>query len=298
MRAAALLVAAWCAAGCGATGDARDAARPTPAAETVPVGLDVIWWVADDTTGAVGAALAEHVQPPFPEDSALREAWRASGMRLARVPIERLAEIERGVPAVGQRYRTPVGWSVEWKEVFRGRQVGGEAVLIAESRRIFSAGVMRLLARCWPLVGGGDATGRVHLEMAIQWEPAPSARTVDPFARPEAVPEDQRGEVLRGLTFSAAVEPGFAYILTTEEPSAEWTPRPPPTIEETGFSPPEGIEGSDSGKPKANGPALPRTPTLGEAMLGAPETESNRRRLKALVALLAHKPRGAVRLLP
>jgi hypothetical protein len=234
-----------------------------------------------------------HLNPPLPDNAGLRERWESSGLRLVRVPIDRLDEIQAAAPAVSQRYRLPIGWTTAWTEVFRGRRVGGETVKIAGVGRAPPRGVVRLLARCWPLPG----TASAQLDLLVQVEAEAGAETRDPFKRPEILPEDRQGEAVRELTLESAVAPGFAYVITCEEPGVRWM-GPAEAGGESGFSPPP-VEAPDESMPVKDplAPLLGVTRTLGEAALASSTEGDPRRKHKAVIALIV-RGSGEYRLLP
>lgn len=263
-------------------------------------GLEVVWWVADDTEGRAGMALAAHLDPPQPEAAAVRERWRTSGLRMARVPLERLEQIQAATPSIAQRYRQPIGWTPAWTEVFRGRRVGEHPVAIAGARRTLPRGVMRLLARCWPSPAAGSEP-LIHLDLAWQCQPDALSKAANPFERPVTLTEDQRGEIITELTLDAAVAPGFAYLITCEAPATEWlTRRVEGGAHESGFSPPPELADSPPIRAAPAGPLAPMlgTPlTLGEASLGSVSNDETPRKSKAIIAVIVRAAPG-YRLLP
>ncbi len=259
-------------------------------------GLEVIWWMTDDSENQVGQSLAPFLDPPQPTDAPLRERWRATGLRLIRVPLDQLPTIQTELPSAAQRYRQPLGWTADWLEVFRGRRIGETTLMIAGAPRTLPPGVVRIIARCWP-VPPSTSAATIHLDLAFQFEPTTNPKPADPFAEPTIVKAEDRGEALRELTLAAAIEPGFAYILTCETPDTIWKAHPSTSNEDTGFSPPETDEPQPASPPKHVGPIIPSPITLGEAAMQTESTDESPRRYKAVIALVV-RGKQAFRLLP
>lgn len=262
-------------------------------------GLEVRWWVVDDTEGIIGSALGPFLDGALPSE-ARHAAWRSSGLRIARLSESELASIESAWPPNSQRYAHWVGWAAAWTEVFRGRRVGAAPVVINGRSFAPVQGVARLLARCWPVPPADpEAPPSIHLELAFQIQPA--AERPDPFERPRIEPEETRGPVLRELTAGLTLDPGAVLILTAEDPAVEWTYRAPADRQPPTPTPADG-ERSAAQRSLINGssvlgPDLEKPISFGEAMLATPGSESDPRRLRAVIILIAraHRP---YRLLP
>lgn len=264
--------------------------------QSVIEGLEVRWWLADDTDGAVGAALARFAEP-VREPAAIMSRWEASGLRLVRMPRDRWPAVEPALVPLNQRVRDLVGWAPEWREVFRGRRVGGEQPIIVDGARAsLDRGVFRLLLRTFPAPPGDDASrrGEVHTELAFQVVPITTGRNA-PFETPRLQPVQDEGEVIRRLTLSAPLDPGYVYVLTSEAPGVEWSARDeaaPPDPAETDAMNQSEAQGVFELGPPASGPR-----TLGEAALGASAQETGSRGAKAVIVLMPRAP-ASFQLLP
>ncbi|MBL8745802.1 MAG: hypothetical protein JNK58_05520 [Phycisphaerae bacterium] len=279
-----------------------DEPRPVVTPLTAPEqreGLDVVWWVADDSEGSIARTLASFVEPPHPTDAALRERWHATGLRLIRIPLDRFPEVQRRLPPVAPRYRLPVGWTAEWTEVFRGRRLAAQSWTIAGQPRALGSGVARFLARCWPTPPSPGGSVAFHFDLAFQVDHSVGNNTADPFSQPATIREEDRGEIVREITLSTTLEPGFAYIVTCDAPEAIWKPSlvGPANETETGFSPPDEIEMSAPKPRRRAGPILPVPITLGEAALQIDPDNEASHRYKPLIAFVIHAERD-FRLLP
>lgn len=305
------LLAASLLAGCA--GDTRQEAAPLPVPAPVPEasahpapaepivtgateGLEVHWWLADDSGGAIGAALAPYATDLQPDDRATRGRWESSGFRLVRVPSDRWPTVEPALVPLHQRTKDWIGWTPQWREVFRGRRVGGEQPIVIEGERTdLPRGLLRVLLRSWPAPPADPAVRRpeVRVEIAFQLLPV-DARSRDPFARPKIVPPEEEGAILRRLTMQSALDPGYVYILTAEAPGVTWERRSDSPVDA-----PASDDGERAGAmdelipgPPASGPR-----TLGEAGLGASVDETKNRPAKAVIVFIPRAP-SSYQLLP
>ncbi len=307
---ASALVAASLLAACA--GDAEREATPAQQPQTlaevstpapaepiisgVAEGLEVHWWLADDSGGAIGAALAPYASDLQPEDRTTRTRWESSGFRLVRVPTDRWPAVERALVPLHQRTKDWIGWTPQWREVFRGRRVGGEQPIVVEGERTdLPRALLRVLLRAWPAPPADPAVRRpeVRVEVAFQLL-TPDARSRDPFARPKIVPVEEEGTILRRLTMQSALDPGYIYVLTTEAPGVAWERRSDSPVE----APPEGDgEDEESIEEFIAGPPASGPRTLGEAGLGASADETKNRAAKAVIVFIPRAP-SSYQLLP
>lgn len=233
----------------------RDAGSNVRAAEA---GIEVLWWAVDDSQGAVGRALAPFVEQG---NNTIAPAWRGNGLRLLVVPRDKLEVMAAGMPTVGPLQRQWFGMLGSWTAVISGRPWAGRNEILVDDhgkpeRFSLGPGRLRLLARCWnePVVnaaeGGAGAVLRVEV-LPQHEEPSPIISAVD------RSDQTRRGHTFESLGISFAAQPGMAYVIVPETPSAEWAP-----VEEASndrpLGPPRVVEDQ-------RGAALP--PTLGEAML-------------------------------
>jgi hypothetical protein len=285
---------------------------PPPIVTTAKDGLEVHWWIADDTDGAVGAALAEFTEPPLPQGEALRERWNANGLRMVQAPGEQIGELEARLPPLRARRRLWVGWATAWTEIVRGRRAGGASALIIDGQRTsMPTGALRLIARSWPVPI--EPTGerqwgnepRVRLELACQLAVEHSVGAEDVFSQPRVVPVPDEGPILRQLTLETVLDPRFVYVLTSEAPGVVWAPS---AARQASPEPPEAAPGSPA-EPAAEGserlmepegrldlPSEPLGPpvssplTVGQAMLSASQAETGWRDLRIIVVLIPRAP--------
>lgn len=269
---------------------------PPPIVTTAETGIEVHWWIADDTDGAVGRVLANFAEPAHPDDSALREAWALNGFRMVRAPALELDAIVASLPPVRIHQRQWVGWVTRWTEIFRGRRAGGATPLLIDARRrSLDRGLTRALLRAWPSFDSeGDSPARAvaRVDLAFQLSRVPDEASLPAFATPEIVPPELEGDVFGALTLSDAMEEGFIYIITGETPGVTWRAG-------SGASgpPPEPARAPERAGPDPLGPPVSAPLTLGEAMFTRRADENAGPPVKALLVILPRTPES-FRLLP
>lgn len=102
------------------------------------------------------AALAALAVAP-PVDDATIALWRANGVEILGIPVERLAVLEGILAEVGVRREQALGEAVRWIEVSRGPSWRGMRTLSLDNGPVrLGPGAMRLVARTW-LVPAPDA---------------------------------------------------------------------------------------------------------------------------------------------
>lgn len=255
----------------------RPAAAFDPSIRGGTNGLEVRWWLTGDTNARVAAVLAPYAANPVPMTPAQTERWNLNGLRMVRAPLADLPALQSQLPPIAAIQSTWLGWAREWIEAMRGRRVRPDrALLIDANPRELPAGSLRFLARAW---SAPSASGPVlRIELATQLlEQAKLDIQSDPYASPVILPAEQEGEVFRGLTLAAALEPGFVYIITAEKPGIVWG-------EETD-QPEESPAAEPSFGPEVAGPL-----TLGQAMLSATAADTGSAPAKALVVLVPRVP--------
>lgn len=288
--------------------EALEAPALAPASEPIVAasrhGLEVHWWIADDTDGVVGEALRAFAEPALPLSPELRERWRVNGLRMVRLTVEQFDALQRTLPPLHARRRLWVGWVTQWQEIFRGRRAGGPAGLLVDGqRRSLPAGALRLIARAWPAPGlaeeghrAGAIAPQARLELALQLQAERPRSATDVFEQPSLLPAEQEGTVFHPLTLETALEDGFVYLITSEDPQIEWSAGAAPARE----PPPPGAEEIpllDVSPEDVFGPPASGALTLGEAMLSATYEETGARDFRVLIALLPRCP-DRYRLLP
>ncbi len=255
----------------------RSAANFDPSIRGGTNGLEVRWWLTGDTNARVAAVLAPYISNPLPMTPAQAERWNLNGFRMVRAPLAHLPSLQSQLPPIAAIQSTWLGWAREWIEAMRGRRVRPDRALIIDANpRELPAGSLRFLARAWSAPSASGPVLRVELATQLLEQSKLDIQS-DPYARPAILPAEQEGEVFRGLTLAAALEPGFVYIITAEKPGIVWG-------EETD-TPEERLTNDPS-----FGPELPRPLTLGQAMLSATAADTGSAPAKALVVLVPRLP--------
>lgn len=313
----AIALAAMLLAGCGTTLRPMEVRRlppatgaPAPIVTTASDGLEVYWWISDDTDGAVGAALAAFVDPPQPANEAMRVRWNANGLRMVRLPADQFSDLERLLPVLHSRRKLWVGWVTDWTEVFRGRRAGGaSSILIDGQRTSLPAGTLRFIVRCWPAPAPptgerawGDRPG-VRLELACQLDVQKTIGAGDVFTEPQVASVVDQGPVLRQLTLETLLDPGFIYVLTSEAPGVTWysrearmgavSPAAPATPTQSPADDSEPVAQAEPLAPialEALGPPVSSPLTVGQAMLSATQSETGWRDSRVVVVLIPRSP--------
>lgn len=249
-----------------------------PVAPIAKSGLEVWWWLADDSDGQVGEAIAAVTDGALAagiSDEQMSK-WERNGLRWSRVPMERLTELERSARALRVTARTAYGWPTAWTEVFRGSRIGrasGRAVLVTDQGgEGVTPGRLRMIARCWeaPAAGPEGLTTAVRLELAVQSQTKGISPDEEAFALPKVMPSEEQGEVLRALTIETTLERGAAYVITSEKPGVVW-----------GMSEEEAAAAA-----VMYGPKGPTPTTVGEAMMTASVPEGKGKVAKAVVVVI------------
>jgi len=252
-------------------------------------GLEVHWWVAADADGAVGSAIARAASRGMDAadaapamvrglSPAAADAWNRNGLRLVPIPLGAVDALRSELPAIRTSQRAWMDWGTEWSEVLRGRRMSGRDPVLVDGASIrVGPGTLRLLARCWPLPGEPDAGPRMQASLAVQLHEFDAMRDVDPFMpRPaeETWNAVDQGPIFEHMMAELMLRPGWAYVVTAEQPGREWTVRAPPSpaaaaedapVDGAILSDADAASGASHAEPF--GPPAAAVPTLGEAML-------------------------------
>lgn len=267
-------------AGCAADSPPPPPAGPSPIDLAQPAvrggqnGLEVRVWVVEGQEHVLSWLVGEYGPRPTAMPDSVREAWRASGLRVAAIPVDALSAIRGSLRLVGPAQREWFGQSPGWTEIIRGRSIrAGTAIRIADGTLRVPEGRLRVLARAWTVPADADASPALHLELAAQLERAGAGR--ESFM-PALASELEAGVVFPRLTGRMQLDAGSALVLIP-------------------YSDVAGDEDGDAGG--GFGPPEPAVPTLGEAMLTSLEPNAiapaRRRAIAVLVPRLPERFRLA-----
>lgn len=276
------------------TGTDTTSAYAFPLVDVARGGLEVQWWVADDSGGEVGAALFDLADGAAPIPASTARAWIENGLRVVRVKLEDLGTLQARLPAVRSLERTWYGGVLDYKPLFVGRRVGeaggasagskGPVLQVDGRPERLQPGVLRLIGRAWSAASeSGDV---LRFEAAVQLQTSSRDEAMAALnlkgAGPRTVVEE--GRVFSSLTMETALPLGFVYVIAPESPGVEWRgaePRPGRVAEGEGAN--------------AAGPVVRPLRTVGEAMMsfdpgdageGGGAAALAKRRLKALVVVI------------
>jgi hypothetical protein len=272
-----------------------------PLVDRVSKGLEVQWWVADDSDGAVGAALFDLSDGAAPLPPERARALIENGLRLVRVPLAKLAELQTRLPTLRTLERTWFGSVVDWKPIFTGLRLepairpaegnvrastADPVLLINGVPERVAPGVLRIIGRSWT---ANSTTGEaLRLEAAVQLQTAVRDQAVAALKLKSAGPTSvvEEGRVFASTSLDIALPTGFAYVLVPEAPGVEWKDA---RARQRAREEARASEGSGTAGPEV---APPRT--IGEAMMSVQSRPSSgpndnpalRKPIKAVVVLI------------
>lgn len=239
-------------------------------------GLEMRVWVTQDQDDLLAGAIERYEALPTPMPDSVRSAWRASGLRVIAVPTRELTKLREQIRVIGPEQRDWFGQSPDWSEAIRGREVrAGTPIELADGVMKSPAGRLRVLMRCWTAPGEAVTDPAMHLELAVQLERRDAVGS--PFSLPAMESELEAGVIFPRLRAMMRVPADIALVIV-----------PMPEHPETADA---GVSADDQAEPAPEGPPIPLTPTLGEAMLTsavAGAIEPVRRR--AVIVLLPRLP--------
>ncbi len=276
-------------------------------------GLEIVWFIALDETdepgqSAIARALAPYTDYPLPLTPAASRSLEANGLRMVRAPLADVPGIESSLRLIGARNRQWVGWALEWREVFAGRSITPDSVLVIDGQRERApGGGLRLIARCWTAPCPDSDGACLRLEMAAQLrgarEPTDSRAATLGLnllaPGPDSLDARAEGRLFPCLSFEGALEPGYAYILTAEAPGAVWgEPGAGESAERDDDSGMRAIGGSAAPSGASVGPVGLIPPTVGEAMLMNLSRETHEPAARAVIVLIPRTPKAPAALAP
>ncbi len=329
---AALLAVLWgLAGGCGSQQTpVREGGPLSPFLESRHGGLEVRWWVVDDSWGVLGPTLADRDGRPGLFPAPAREVWSESGLRVLAVPLDALDGLQSSLPMVGPPRAIWHGSLPEWTEVVAGpRMPPGSTVRHSGGSFRVPYGQFRLLARSWVTPASGP-TGSPGVRLELTPQLAAPAAPEDPSAlafwtRRLEREEGGLGDRLEGIAFTSlrasfTAERAMAYLVVPEHPGVDWSELPPaapppsPWAQQAALralrSPvgPSDAPAKAADEPASDAESIPGVamedgadvfgpragewPTLGEAMLRSlgPTGRPGEGRLKVVVVLILHPP--------
>ncbi len=191
----------------------------------------------------IASTFVRYEEGPPPLSAPLRSLWEGSGVRILKIPSDRAeglqAELVRATESAesaagASLSRLPINPGPRWVDALRdGGSDQPRVIALADSRQPINAGIVRLLARCWPeprMTDAGTVEAVVRLEIMPQWVEAGLLR------RPRALDELTGVARVRGLEdqgvsirrMLAAIELGRneSIVLLFWVPGVSWTDKP------------------------------------------------------------------------
>lgn len=224
----------------------------TPAIMGATNGLEMRVWVTEDQDDVLAEAIDRYEARPTPMLDSVRTAWRASGLRVIAIPQDELGTLREKIRVVAPEQRDWFGQSPDWSEAIRGREVrAGTPLEVADGVMKSPAGRLRVLMRCWTSPGESITDPAMHLELAVQLERRETVGS--PLDLPALASELEAGVIFPRLRSTMLVPGDTALVIV---------PMPERVETSAAFEAP-----ADEAVVAPEGPPVPLTPTLGEAML-------------------------------
>lgn len=194
-------------------------------------GIELHWWLVDDTNAAVARALSSgslaeltgsaSADEAREFDPAVLEAWRTSGLRVYSLPPGSFATLQRRLPPRRAWERVWLGQPTEWRELVAGRSLRRGELIQADGMTLpVPPGRLRLLVRAW-LTPDADRAA-IHLELLPQIAQRNPALTMDPLREVEVISELKAGRVFDALHLHARLIPGRVYLIVPAAPDEDW----------------------------------------------------------------------------
>lgn len=240
-----------CASGSGSSGLAESADDPMlrmvpdrvfdgerPFIRGNPVGVELHWWLTRDSDGVLARALAPYDQARefLPEE--LRERLRLSGVRIVAVPLSEIVVVHQVAAPASAWSRRWLGQSADWLQLMRSRRVakGTRSVVYGSEQRL-PEGVLRLLGRAWIVPErmereeGASIVASMRLELIAQVQQLQQQDSEKDRTNRYEIPKttamvsalEKQGDLLEELLVGLTVPPGYAIVLTTASPEADWS---------------------------------------------------------------------------
>jgi len=199
-----------------------------------PVGIELHWWLAQDSKGDIARALARYdLDTPFLPAST-RERLRLSGLRVVAVPLSEVFVIHQIAPPRSNWSRRWLGQETEWVQLVRSRSISGgtRSVAYGGEQRL-PEGVLRLVGRGWVQPRPTEADGEMridavmHMQFAAQIQRREQEGDRRNLFRPAPVaaltPLEDMGPFIEDLGLQLSVPVGYAIVLTTDFPESDWS---------------------------------------------------------------------------
>jgi hypothetical protein len=190
------------------------------------VGLEVREWIIEADSATIARAMAGYRADAGEDESAtiineeLAERLRLNGLRAVPVRLEDLPALESALGYATLNRRGWYGQLAEWMPL-HGQRAGGpqQALFINGRPQRFDRGEYRLMSRAWvlPMEDGP----RLNLQLVPEYHP-PQRESLRHLLAQPTHDGTRRGQPITSITLDLLIKPGYALILTGEEPSVQW----------------------------------------------------------------------------
>ncbi|MBS0189653.1 MAG: hypothetical protein U0573_09485 [Phycisphaerales bacterium] len=254
-------------------------------------GLELRLWPIDNPPASLARALTGFDQSASPIDRKSFERLSASGLRALVVPASDLDEIASRLHFDGKIEKQSARERSDWSVFVAGKAWSGYVTLrTADGNLALRAGQLRLVGRAWIAPG---AMGEDKIPAVLRIELAGRhVESRDSYGKLEEIlnpavqrPGDLQGLALPSLGLSIELQAGQALLLIPEDPDLDWdkAARLPNYIEK------EPEKNEQEAQSQLVGPAIPKTATLGQALLSDALTEFEPRH-RAILVLVPRLP--------
>lgn len=226
-------------------------------------GLELRVLTVDDSENRVARYLSAYEQSIGSMNAEDVQRWRAWGLRLVVVPIDKLETILSNQDHIQAAQVRWMGEFPQWRPIIRTGEIFNNTVRVQDGDAALYqtlVGCPRLLSRVWtvPEVTEEGLKARLHMDLAIQMTRPQRSNRWGEIKLPTALDE---GDLIEELRISPVFDSNAALILVGEDPLVSWS-----LTDSNGALTDPGEEGTSIG------PRTPQTRTLGQQMLSTPGT--------------------------
>ncbi len=247
-------------------------------------GVELRSWATRASSDDFSATLAPYEQAAADRFGEVASRWEKNGLRLVLIPLdETAAVVEKLIPqsVVNARW---LGQPAAWTQLVAGPEFHTARLFrISNAPLDLKPGALRILIRDW--VVPTPALDKLHLELAFQHVAHDERNNRRAPFQSRRLTEEERGHVFRTLTSHLSLAPGEALLIIPESPEQDWEISPARDAPDSGstsapaneLDPNQGStnathDANPSHRPAPAGPAPPRLPTLGDALLSLLDT--------------------------
>lgn len=234
-------------------------------------GLELRLWPVNDSAGSIARIFSPFDQAESPIDKRTLTRLSNSGLRALVVPTDSLDLLASQLHFDGKIEKQAARERTDWSVFVAGKAWNGFVTLrSADGNMELRAGQLRLIGRGWIAPGRiENSTIPAVLRVEIAGRHVEQASGYSQFEE-MLKPQSQRSKETDGLPLDALklsieLKADQSLVLLSEDPDLDWADaaRLSNYIEKE----PEANEETDAAKSQKVGPAVPKTSTLGHALL-------------------------------